>query len=127
MTQNMGLARLFAVAALAVATGSASSLAYSRVPDSQPVQDTITIEQQTLYRGCNDIVVIAPVGTAWSAILGHVQDQWLVLGLWKRDNAEQRYRSEYFSNDQAPLDGAPATTEQAEGLWFCVSAETAIG
>jgi hypothetical protein len=88
--------------------------------------DSIQIQSQTLYRGCNDIVVIAPVGTAWSAILGHVADPTVVAGIWKLDNAAQRYRAEYFSNSAAPLDGDAAVRDTRQGIWFCVSAQTSI-
>lgn len=100
--------------------------AHGRVSRPRGPADNIQIEAQTLYRGCDDIVVIAPVDTAWSDILGHVADPTVVAGIWKLDNAAQRYRAEYFSNGDAPLDGDASVSEMREGIWFCVSAQTTI-
>lgn len=117
------VARMLVAAALGLA---GLSIGEARV--NAPLQSggSITIQPQTLYRGCDDIVVFAPIGTAWSTLLAQVADPTVVVGIWKLDNAAQRYRSEYFPNRAAPLDGDKATTEPAFGLWFCVSAQTSI-
>ena len=115
-------ARMLAAAALSLTT-----LGASQAHVNAPLQSgSITIMPQTLYRGCDDIVVFAPIGTSWSALLARVADPSVVVGMWKLDNAAQRYRSEYFPNSAAPTDGDKATTEPAFGLWYCVSAQSSI-
>jgi hypothetical protein len=100
--------------------------AHGHVGHPTGADDSVQIQPQTLYRGCNDIVVIAPIGTDWSAVLAHVADPSVVAGIWKLDNAAQRYRAQYFSDSAAPLDGDATVSDTRQGIWFCVSAQTSI-
>jgi hypothetical protein len=115
------------VRVLAAAAASLATLGVGQARVNAPLQSgSITIMPQTLYRGCDDIVVFAPIGTPWSTILARVADPSFVVGIWKLDNAAQRYRSEYFPNSAAPTDGDKTTAESALALWFCVSAQSSI-
>ena len=116
------VARIVAAAALSLAAFFGG---HGQIGSSSGARD-VQIEAQTLYRGCNDIVVIAPAGTAWSDILAHVADPTVVLAMWKLDNPAQRYRAEYFGNSDAPLDGDDTVSEERQGIWFCVSGQTSI-
>jgi hypothetical protein len=88
--------------------------------------DGVVIQQQTLYRGCNDIVVTAPVHTPWVALLNHIADTSAVVGMWRLDNAAQRYRAVYFASNVAPLDGDPDIPEPRIAVWICVNSTTSI-
>lgn len=96
---------------------------------SAPTQDepaAISIQSQPLYRGCNSIVVNAPLGSSWAEIVDHIADPSTVRGVWQFDNAAQRYHGVYFPGSNAPTDGAPTTASPIFGLFFCVSADGSV-
>ena len=96
---------------------------------SAPLQDgptAISIQPQPLYRGCNSIVVTAPLGTNWGSIVDHIADPASVRGVWQFDNAAQRYHGVYFPGSTAPTDGPPITNSAVFGLFFCVSTDGSV-
>jgi|GEM_PF-4255124 len=98
----------------------------SRIAGPRQGDDGIFIQQQTLYRGCNDLVVTAPLHTPWTALLAHIADPSVVVGIWRLDNAAQRYRAQYFATSFAPVDGDPDIPESPIAVWICVNSATSI-
>ncbi|HLZ70906.1 MAG TPA: hypothetical protein VKV26_13470 [Dehalococcoidia bacterium] len=96
---------------------------------SAPAQQgptAITIEPQPVYRGCNSIVVTAPLGTSWKEIVERFADPSTVRGVWQFDNVAQRYHGVYFPSSTAPTDGPASSAASVMGLFFCVSADGSI-
>ncbi|HEY7295118.1 MAG TPA: hypothetical protein VH916_08750 [Dehalococcoidia bacterium] len=116
--------------AIAVA-GVVGGLALCTVPALWPARaqqgpSAIMIEAQPIYRGCNSIVVTAPMNTAWSDIVARFADPGTVRGVWQFDNAAQRYHGVYFPNSSAPTDGPSSSTTGVMGLFVCVSADGSV-
>ena len=88
---------------------------------------TIVIAAQNVYRGCNSIVVQAPLGTPWPEIVARSSNPDDVEGVWQFDNGEQRYRGRYFKLTNAPIDEPTSTVAFVQGLFFCVDADGTVG
>jgi hypothetical protein len=99
-----------------------SLAAHAPAGHAQTPPPAIAIAAQPVYRGCNSIVVRAPVGTPWSAIVTRFSDPSAVLVLWRFDNPSQRYQGIYFKDANAPLDGPPSAIVTAFAVWACLSA-----
>lgn len=87
---------------------------------------TIVIAAQNVYRGCNSIVVQAPLGTPWPEIVARFSDPEGVESVWQFDNAEQLYRGRYFKLPNAPIDEPTSTVAFVQGLFVCIAADGAV-
>jgi len=80
----------------------------------------------SLYTGCNTFVVRAPPGTSWRDIVARMATPNSVLGIWRYDNSSQRYEGVYFSNSEAPTNGATSTIAFTFAIWTCVNANGSV-
>ena len=91
-----------------------------------PTSITIIGAPVSLYTGCNTFVVRAPPGTSWRDIVARMATPNSVLGIWRYDNSSQRYEGVYFSNSEAPNNGATSTIAFTFAIWTCVNANGAV-
>ncbi len=91
-----------------------------------PTSITIIGAPVSLYTGCNTFVVRAPPGTSWRDIVARMATPNSVLGIWRYDNSSQRYEGVYFSNSEAPTNGATSTIAFTFAIWTCVNANGSV-
>jgi hypothetical protein len=89
--------------------------------------DGIVIRTQPVYAGCNVLVVMAPIGTHWTSVVGHFSDPSSVLAIWRFDNTTKRYHGIYFGDPAAPTDGQAANDVESFSVFACVTHDGSVG
>ncbi len=91
-----------------------------------PTSITVIGAPVSLYKGCNTFVVRAPLGTSWRDIVARLATPSSVVGMWRYDNPSQRYEGVYFSNSEAPTNGATSTIAFTFAIWTCVNTDGSV-
>jgi len=72
-----------------------------------------------LTPGCNQVTVVTVAGTSLRSLAANVSVPGAVAGIWRFNNATQRYLAGYFDTTAAPVD-ITATRGGSESFFICV-------
>ncbi|MHB8574425.1 MAG: DUF4397 domain-containing protein, partial [Dehalococcoidia bacterium] len=103
-----------------------ATAASNTVQGFQPVilTDQTSLRSSPLTKGCNQVILAVPAGTAVASVLLRVDNPGAVTSIWRFDNATKVLKAGYFADAAAPVDYL-TTQVTPEAAYICVNATTA--
>ena len=109
-------------------TTSASTTVTIGGPAGIQVAGATSISPIVLSRGCNNVIITAPVGTPVANIAALVTPQNSVVSIWRFNNGTKLFNAGFFSDPNAPTDftltGSLSTTTAPNQASTVISGQT---